>query len=168
MIEFLVVIGNSLKYFYLLALLAGILYWRGLTTFNLVTLVLFVSEVAMNLLRDPLWAFVGSLEFNEAVIVWCLTWSLCYFLAILLMHFLHSRLRVAMGREATVIGFSMLSLVVLQILRYVEALYFDSWLITELYRWGIPSINVSMGGYLLFTFLREVRNDRSIRANSSF
>lgn len=156
-----------MKYFYLLGLLAGVFRWRDWRSFNLVALVLVSSEFLMNALRPHLWAFVGTLTLSEAVIVWCSTWSLCYLLSIWLIHFSHSRFKVAMGREATVISISMLSLIALQVIRYVDAIYLETSFISDIYRWGIPSINLSMGGYMLYSFFNEVRNDRRIRVSSS-
>lgn len=162
MLDFLFTIGDYLKYFYLLVLLAGIFYFRNLNTFNIVALVLFISEIVMNAIRDPFFGFVNNIPLEDANILWYLAWAGCHFLTLILLFTVHEKVRVRFGKEATFISISLLALITIQGLGFLEATYIKSEFISALYVWGLPSINISMGLYLLISLVSEIRNAKHI------
>lgn len=151
-----------MKWIYSLLLVASFLSYRRLNSIVVTLLYLVIAEWGMNQARQPLYDYVKTLEHNEAVVLWSLTWFFFYFFTLVAIQLSHKRLNLSSSRSSLFVVNSLLALMVLQTLRLVD----DQFLVTDwiavLYRFGVPSINVSVGLVLAWVISKEIISDSRV------
>ncbi|MCY7295078.1 hypothetical protein [Alteromonas sp. a30] len=110
----------------------------------------------MNHLRDPLYDYVMEMPHSEAVVVWSLTWFLFCFVTIIAIQFSHKRLNLSSTKTSLFVVTSFLGLMALQTIRLIDDQFLDTTWIALLYRFGVPSINISMGFVVTWVLLKEM------------
>jgi len=168
LLDYLDTIGNSLKYLYLLALLAGVLRYRTLNSYVVTAIVLLGSELVMNPLRDPVFDFANQMSSSNSIRFFTLFWSLLDFLFIVALYFFHSSLSITSSSPAKFVMVSFGVLILLHSILFIDFTYFQPSSYIDIYSFAIPSVNVMMGLFMLYYFITEVANDRRHHSNRSF
>lgn len=138
-------------YFYSLALLASVWRYKQFSSLALTTLVVLVSNLSMLQLRDPLLLLARSYPDHKWQI-WFGVWSLANLAVISLLYYSHRRINLNTTRVSSIVGFHFVALCAVQCMGYVDETYIQSTTLDLIYRFGIPSINISIG-LTIFGFL---------------
>lgn len=153
MTNFLLSIDNNMFYVYSLVLLASILKNKEFCSLSLTTLIVLVANLTMLQIREPLLMFAtGSGHVTWQI--WFGAWASANLLVISCIYFAHRRLNMDTSKVSSIVGLHYVALCALQCLGYVDEIYFDSNVLDLIYRFGVPTINISIGvtilGFLLF------------------
>lgn len=149
-------LGDNLKWLYSLLLVAGFLYYKQINSLSVTLIFLTISEWAMNHLRDPLYDYVMDLAHNEAVVIWSLTWFFFCFATIFAIQFSHKRLNLASTKTSLFVVTSYLGIMALQTIRLIDDQFLNTNWIALLYRFGVSSINISIGLVITVVLSKEM------------
>jgi len=153
MTNFLLSIDNNMFYVYSLALLASILKNREFCSLSLTTLIVLVANLTMLQIRDPLLTFANSTG-DMAWQVWFGAWAMANLFVISSLYLSHRRLNISTSKVSSIVSLHFVALCALQCVGYVDEVYFNTNTLDLVYRFGIPTINISIGitilGFLVF------------------
>ena len=83
-------------------------------------------------------------------------WVLSNRLIIELLQRAHEWLNITKGKELVMVQGAYIGLISLLFLYYLNAIFADSSILSVIPRLGIPTINLSIAGYLLFAMLKHM------------
>lgn len=153
--EVLFGIDDYLPFLYSVILVVSIAFFKRFTSLLFVAIVLTIGEFGMNTIRDPLWAFIDSLSFQHANLMWFGTWIFCNALLVWVLHKLHIWGNVSKSTVAHQVSYVMAALSILQLIKMIDALTYQFEPILWVYQFSIPAINVGLGAYILLVMIRN-------------
>lgn len=102
-----------------------------------------IGSLAMDLLQ-PIVMQLSSSNGDTGKAIWYVTWSGIDILCLWCIYKLHTMYQLDVGKIARFIMLCLLALCALQISRYADRLVFETNLLTDVYRFGIIAINISV------------------------
>ncbi len=153
MTNFLLSIDDNMFYVYSLVLLASILKNKEFCSLSLTTLIALVANLTMLQIRDPLLTLANNAG-DMAWQIWFGAWAISNLFVVSFIYLSHRRLNMNTSKVSSIVGIHFVALCALQCLGYVDEVYFNSDTLDLIYRFGVPSVNISIGvtilGFLLF------------------
>lgn len=167
-VSYLFKIDDILLVVCLLVALSSSIYFRGVNSLVLVSLIVGCSDLVMNLVRTPLWDVVSNevIQKDYRLISWYGVWVLFNLVTALAIHLSHVRLKQAPSFVSIAISTLLFSLSCIQIMGLVDAIWIKSTLVNDIYQFGIPALNTCMAVVILVSLFQWIRYDRFSRRNS--
>lgn len=159
MVDLLFTVDGYVKWMYLLVLLASLYFYRAANSFVIASLIITATEFIMYFARGTFLKFAQTFEHDYAVAIWALGWMVFDFLVILSIRLTHVRLKLNTSKAAYFVTTSLLALMVLQFIRYVDDQVLTTTFIPDIYRFGIPSINICIALVLSYILVSECLRD---------
>ncbi len=158
--EYLAKLGDFLPYLYSLLFFVSIGVSKRATSLAITVLVLAMAEFFMNGLRDPVLAFASDEQFNyEArLAVWYGCWVVGNVAIVFALQYTHVWLNVTREREASIIILVLMGYVVMHSIGFFNRVFVDIPAISLFYQIGIPTLNVGVAVFLLYSMLGTLFN----------
>lgn len=138
---FLYNLGNFVWVMYLVLFVVVVLFNFADKSYLLGTLVLIISNLAMQL-TEPVLVKLAE-DFNHFIAhAWYLVWSIFSFISVVAIYLLHKRTNTIIGFESISYLLAFLAMCMLQLVRYFDRLVLETDVLGELYRVGVNSINI--------------------------
>ena len=156
--HYLVEIESILPFLYSLLFVVSIGVFKKHTSLSLIVVLLALFEFISNAITLPLLDIMNdkSIDYVIRLSAWVGFWVLSNRLIIELLQRAHEWLNISKGKELVMVQGAYIGLISLLFLYYLNAIFVDSSILSVIPRLGIPTINLSIAGYLLFAMLKHM------------
>lgn len=151
MLETLFTIDDLIPFLYLAICIISVGHFKMTTSLSITAIALTLSELFQRLIRDPLWHYLPTIDADNGRMLWYGTWVSIYMTTVVCLHKVHVWKNIAIAKEAVTIGWSLTLLSLLMLIRYISAISVQSEFYATFYQFAIPSINMGMGLYLIYS-----------------
>lgn len=87
--------------------------------------------------------------------IWYFGFAFIEFVAVYIIYYLHKKVSIKLNRDSIVIVFSFILLMFMQFIRYLDRQVLGSEILREVYKYGIPIINILVLVYILFAVVMQ-------------
>lgn len=156
--EGLLNLGSYLPYLYTVLFLLSAGISKKLTSLSIIVVFLALAEFVMYPINGPLLAYFNELglTYTYRLCAWVVFWVAIARLQIHLLQKLHEWLNVSKGKALERVQYGISGIIALFLIDLINQLIFKTEILDWLYRFGVPFINFSIAGYLLFAVLKHV------------
>ncbi|NRQ42776.1 hypothetical protein HRH59_09460 [Rheinheimera sp. YQF-2] len=153
-----------IAYFVLLILV--MLFQRKVSSFVITLVVLSVANGAMTSLSPMLYQF-SSQPGMAYKFTWYASFALIDMLAVFLLYKFHYLLKQSVSFVANLTGMFFVMLATLQTFRFIDRFIFDAEVFQQIYRYGIPSLNIVQVSVVVISLIYEFKlSQRYLKAGS--
>ena len=157
-IEFLSIVETTFPYIYSLLFVVSIATFKRLTSLSIIVVLLALFEFTSNEITYPFLDLVNdkSIAYAYRLSAWAGFWMLYVYAQIVLLQKAHIWLNVTKGKELVFVQWGLLSIILLFMVSLIDRIFIQNSVLDILYRLGIPALNLSIAGFLLFAMLKQV------------
>lgn len=157
-VPILLEIRDWLPFLYSLLFVVSIGVFKKHTSLSLIVVLLALFEFISNAITLPLLDIMNdkSIDYVIRLSAWVGFWVLSNRLIIELLQRAHEWLNITKGKELVMVQGAYIGLISLLALHYIDRVFTRSDIINVVYQFGIPTINLSIAGYLLFAMLKHM------------
>jgi len=157
-VPILLEIRDWLPFLYSLLFVVSIGVFKKHTSLSLIVVLLALFEFISNAITLPLLDIMNdkSIDYVIRLSAWVGFWVLSNRLIIELLQRAHEWLNITKGKELVMVQGAYIGLISLLAIDFINQITFKTIVIDVLYRFGIPTINLSIAGYLLFAMLKHM------------
>ena len=157
-IQLLSEIRDWLPYIYSLLFVVSIGVFKKQTSLSIIVVLLALFEFTSNGIFTPFLELVNdkSTAYVYRLSAWVGFWMLYVYAQIVLLQKAHVWLNVTKGKELVFVQSGLLGIIILFMLYLTDRLFIKNDLLHQVYQFGIPALNLSIAGFLLFAMLKQV------------
>ncbi len=158
--EYLTKFEDHLAFLYLLLFFVGIGVSKRATSQALTVLVMALAEFSMNAIRYPVWDFTSDLaiDYEIRLFVWYTCWVVSTGVIAFALQYTHVWLNVTRVREASIILLILMGYIAMHCISFFNQAFFEVQAIHLFYQIGIPTLNLGIAVFLLYSMLRKLIN----------
>lgn len=157
-IQLLLEIRDWLPYIYSLLFVVSIGVFKKQTSLSIIVVLLALFEFTSNSITLPLLELMNdkSIDYVYRLSAWVGFWMLYVYAQIVLLQKAHIWLNVTKGKELVFVQSGLLGIILLFMLYFTNAMFLKSKVVAYIPQFGIPALNLSIAGFLLFAMLKQV------------
>ena len=158
LIDFLLKIEVAFPYIYSLLFVVSIATFKRLTSLSIIVILLALFEFASNEITLPFLELMNdkSIDYVYRLSALIGFWMLYVYAQIVLLQKAHIWLNVTKGKELIFVQSGLLGIILLFMLYFTNAMFLESKVVAYIPQFGIPALNLSIAGFLLFAMLKQV------------
>lgn len=151
-------LDSIIPFLYSFLFLVSIGVFKKHSSLSLIVVILGLAEFAMHSITMPFLNFLDGddIPYYMAMALWVGVWVAIDVFIIYILQKTHFWLKINKGPELIFVQSAYFGLIVLLSINYINRMLIKSDAIELIYNLGIPSINLSIAGYLLFALLKQM------------